>query len=183
MPITVLETVVSNAERRALALGETRAVPRIVDVYAALPSITGKLELEYEGELHGHGKIARELVAAAAHQVFEDRAGGADVDDIVGYFEKGGALQVGEESSASACVKGFETVPGLLDLVQRVGLAATNASDGVRAAACELVLEALVAEKRVSRTTSGGYRRARHEREGPKGKGMQGFDPFGGMEV
>ncbi len=183
LPITVLETVVSNAERRALALGEERAVPRVVDVYAALPSITGKMELEYEGEMHGHDKIARELIAEAAHQVFEDRAGGADVEDIVAYFEEGGALQVGEESSSSACVKGFETVPGLLELAENVGLAPAAASDGVRAAACELVLEALVAEKRISRTSSGGYRRARHEREGPKGKGMQGFDPFGGMEA
>jgi magnesium chelatase subunit I len=188
LPISVLETVVSNAERRALALGEEQAVPRIVDVYAALPSLTGKLELEYEGELHGHDRIARELIAAAAHEVFEERAGGADVESIVAYFEGGAALQVGEEASAAACVKGFGTVPGLLDLVRDLGLAPEAASDGVRAAACELVLEALVAEKRVSRTSSGGYRKARHEREGgkgPHGKGPglmgKGFDPFGGI--
>ena len=45
MPITVLESVVSNAERRALRVGEDRAVPRISDVYAALPAITGKMEI------------------------------------------------------------------------------------------------------------------------------------------
>jgi magnesium chelatase subunit I len=187
MPITVLETVVSNAERRALVLGEERAVPRIVDIYAALPSLTGKMELEYEGELHGHDRIARELIAAAAHQVFEERAGGADIESIVAYFEGGAALQVGEEASAEACVKGFGMVPGLLELVRDVGLAPEGASDGVRAAACELVLEALVAERRVSRTSSGGYRKARHERDpgkGPGGKGPglmgQGFDPFSG---
>ena len=53
LPITALENVVSNAERRALAHGETLVVPRVTDIYAALPSITGKFELEYEGELHG----------------------------------------------------------------------------------------------------------------------------------
>ena len=53
MPITVMETVVSNAERRALRHGEDMAVPRVADVYASLPAITGKMELEYEGELHG----------------------------------------------------------------------------------------------------------------------------------
>ncbi len=179
MPITVTESVVSNAERRALRLGEDMVVPRISDLYASLPAITGKMELEYEGELHGHDKIARELIQGAAHLTFQERAGGADVEDIVEYFEGGGALQVGEDSSASACVKGFETVPGLLELVERVGLAPSGASDGQRAAACELTLEALVAEKRVSRTTSGGYTRARHE--GPQGgKGYKGFDPFGG---
>lgn len=178
MPITVLETVVSSAERRALLLGEDTAVPRLGDVYAALPAITGKMELEYEGELHGPDNIARELISAAANQVFEVRAAGADVDDIIEYFEMGGALQVGEDASGEACRKGFETVPGLLDLVSQVGLASDEALDGVHAGACELVLEALVAQRRITRTKSGGYRRAR--REGPTGKGHKGFDPFGG---
>ena len=86
MPITVMETLISNAERRALRHGEGVAVPRIADLYAALPAITGKMELEYEGELHGHDKIARELIQGAAVQAFQDRAGGAEVDDIVDYF-------------------------------------------------------------------------------------------------
>jgi magnesium chelatase subunit I len=178
MPITVLESVVSNAERRALRLGEDVVVPRISDVYAALPAITGKMELEYEGEVHGQEKIARELIAGSADRTFRDRAGGADVEDIVQYFEEGGALQVGEDAAAHACVRGFETVPGLLELIENVGLAPSDAGDGVRAAASELVLEALVAQKRVSRTTSGGYARARHEP--PKSKGFGGFDPFAG---
>jgi magnesium chelatase subunit I len=181
MPITVLETVVSAAERRALLLGEESAVPRLGDVYAALPAITGKMELEYEGELHGPDKIARELISGAANQVFEIRAAGADVDDIIEYFEMGGALQVGDDASGEACKKGFETVPGLLELIQQVGLAADDAPAGIHAGACELVLEALVAQRRITRTNAGGYRRAR--REGPTGKGHQGFDPFGGTNV
>jgi magnesium chelatase subunit I len=75
-------------------------------------------------------------------------------------------------------VQGFETVPGLLELVEHVGLAPASAADGVRAAASELVLEALVAQKRVARTSSGGYARARHDP--PKNKGFGGFDPFAG---
>ena len=61
LPISVLENVVSNAERRALRTKENEAVPRILDIYAALPSITGKLELEYEGELKGGDAVAREI--------------------------------------------------------------------------------------------------------------------------
>ncbi|MGD2067549.1 MAG: magnesium chelatase [Gemmatimonadota bacterium] len=183
LPITVMEGVVSNAERRALRLGEERAVARIADVYAALPAITGKMELEYEGELHGHEKIGRELIQAAAHATYGHRAGGADVEEIVDYFEQGSALQVGEEASAAACVQGFETVPGLLELVTSVGLAPTSASDGRKAAACELVLESLVAERRISRAMGGGYRRARHEGpgQGPGGQGFGKFDPFENM--
>ena len=182
LPITVTETIVSNAERRALTHGEDMAVPRIADLYAALPAITGKMELEYEGELHGHDKIARELIQGAAVQAFNARAGGADVEDIVEYFETGGALQVGDAASAAACVRGYATVPGLLDFITFTGLVSGEAGDGVRAAACELTLEALVGMKRISRSESGSYARARHE--GPQeGKGYKGFDPLGGMSV
>jgi magnesium chelatase subunit I len=44
MPITAMENVVSNAEQRALRSGDTEAVPRVADVYAALPAITGRTE-------------------------------------------------------------------------------------------------------------------------------------------
>src|SRR5262245_9559115 len=58
LPISTIENVVSNAERRKVATGETMIVPRIGDIYAALPSITGKLELEYEGEQKGAANVA-----------------------------------------------------------------------------------------------------------------------------
>ncbi len=177
MPITVVESMVSNAERRALAFGEELTVPRIGDIYAAMPAITGKMELEYDGELQGADRIARDLIARASAEVFQRRAGGADVEEIVEYFEMGGALQVGQDSAAEACVKGFSIVPGLLPLVEQVGLAAAQASDGMRTAACELVLEGLVAERRISRSQSGSYARARREQH--PGTSPQGFDPFG----
>ena len=120
--------------------------------------------------------VHAELIQAAATNTFRDRAGGADVEKIVEYFEQGGALQIGEDASASACVQGFETVPGLLKLVESVGLAPSNASAGTRAAACELALEALVGERRINRNRTGSYGRARHD--GPNGKGFQGFDHF-----
>jgi len=161
LPITVLEGAVSSAERRALRLQEDCVVPRIGDVVAALPMITGKMELEYDGELQGSARIARDLIAAAARDTFDKRAGAADVEDIVKYFESGGALQISEDAGAQVCVQGFEQVTGLLQLVAATGLASAKATDGVRAAACELVLEALVEERRISRT-DGGYVRARH---------------------
>ena len=72
MPISVLETVISNAERRALGQrARSPVVPRVTDVYAALPSMTGKFELEYEGELKGADQVARDLVRAAVANVFE----------------------------------------------------------------------------------------------------------------
>ena len=54
-----MESVVSNAERRSLVTSEDLIVPRIADIYSAIPSMTGKMELEYEGEQLGANRIAK----------------------------------------------------------------------------------------------------------------------------
>jgi magnesium chelatase subunit I len=163
LPISVMENVVSNAERRAIVTGETEIVPRISDVYAAQPAITGKIELEYEGELVGGHAIARELIRRAADITFQERAGGVNTDDVVIWFDEGGALQVTDDERSDAVAAGFEAVPSLLDLVHRVGLAETGDAPQT-VAACELVLEALVARKKISRSDGGMYGRAEPER-------------------
>ena len=166
LPISVLENVVSNAERRATVNREKVVVPRVSDVYAALPAITGKLELEYEGELQGAEAIARELIRRAAGATFGDRTGGANVDDIVHWFDEGGALKLAHEDRADALLKAFGVVPGLLDLVDTVGLAPRK-DPATAVAACELVLEGLAAERRIARSEEAGYTRVRPDRQGP----------------
>ena len=161
MPIAVLETVVSSAERRAILQGEDEAVPRIGDVYAAFPAMSGKLELEYEGEMQGARRVVRELVSAAAGLTFEHLVRDADCESIVEYFESGGVMQVSEDAAAAACVEGFGQVPGLLEVTELVGLAPKDASAGLKAAACEVVLEGLVANRKISRMHGGGYRAAK----------------------
>src|SRR5712664_265551 len=94
LPITTLESVVSSAEQRAARNVEKSVVARVADVYAALPAMTGKIELEYEGELKGAGTIARELIRAAVGKVFSKYVGEANVDDIVHWFDEGGALKI-----------------------------------------------------------------------------------------
>jgi magnesium chelatase subunit I len=166
LPISVLENAVSNAERRTVLLKEDRIVPRISDVYAAVPSITGKLELEYEGELQGGDIIARELIRRAAGKVLEDRMGGADLGKIVTWFDQGGALKVPGDERSDLCYKGFSVVPGLLDAVAEFGLSPRD--DTARSVAgCELVLEGLAAQKRISRTEELGYTRSKPERREP----------------
>ncbi|HUR91952.1 MAG TPA: magnesium chelatase [Gemmatimonadaceae bacterium] len=177
LPISVMENVVSNAERRAIATGEVEIVPRIADVYGALTAITGKLELEYEGEIVGGQAIARELIRRAADETFRGRAGGINTDEIIMWFDAGGALQVTDDVAADAAVRGFEAVPGLIDLVELVSLA--KAGDvPVTAAACELVLEALVARRKISRTDGGSYGRALDEK-----RRRPGQDYLGGMSA
>jgi magnesium chelatase subunit I len=166
LPISVLESVVSNAERRTIATKERAVVPRVSDVYAALPAITGKLELEYEGELQGAETIAKDLIRRAAGATFEARVGGANVDDIVHWFDEGGALKITPDERSEALLKGFSVVPGLLDLVDQVGLAGKKDPAAV-VSACELVLEGLVAEKRIARSEDLGYVRARPDPKAP----------------
>jgi magnesium chelatase subunit I len=174
MPITVLENVVSSAERRALLTDDDEIVPRIGDVYGALSAITGKIELEYEGELVGGHAIARELIRRAADATFKARADGVNTDDVVMFFDAGGALQVTDDLSSEAVAKGFEVVPGLIPIVRAVGLAPAG-DVPLTAAACELVLESLVARKKISRTDGGQYGRAVNE---PRRRPNQ--DLFGG---
>jgi magnesium chelatase subunit I len=180
LPISVLENVVSNAERRALRLGEKEVVPRLADVYAALPAITGKIELEYEGELVGGAAIARELIRRAADATLRAHAPHADTDDIVMWFDGGAALQVTDEAPSATLRAAFETVPGLLALVIEHDLASER-DDALVAGACELVLEALVARRKVSRNDAGSYGRA--ARDEPRRRRGGGEEPMGGMSA
>jgi magnesium chelatase subunit I len=173
MPIAALEAAVSNAERRALLSGEARAVVRIGDVYAALPAITGKMELEYEGELQGGEAIARDLIAAAARDVFDGFFDAEDLDDTVNYFDEGGVLQVSDTSAAEAAWKGFEALPGLREALEDAELYESDDA-GLTLAAAELVLEGLAAHRRISRSESGAFGRARPRRR-PGGEGGMAF--------
>jgi len=163
MPISVLENVVSNAERRAIQTGERDIVPRIADIYAALPAITGKIELEYEGELVGGHVIARDLIRRAADATYQDRAGGINTDEVIMWFDVGGALQVTDDVPVETVVEGFGAIPGLMQVVSNAGLASMDDLPVV-AAGCELVLESLVARKKITRSDAGQYGRAIEEK-------------------
>jgi magnesium chelatase subunit I len=78
------------------------------------------------------------------------------------WFDGGGALQVSDDVSVDAVVRGFDSVPGLLEIVYEAGLAAED-DPAVAAGACELVLESLVARKKISRSDAGVYGRAAQE--------------------
>src|SRR5258708_2422592 len=123
LPISLLENVVSNAERRSVTTKEKHVVPRVSDVYAALPAITGKLELEYEGELQGAEVIAKDLIRRAAGATFAARVGRANVDDIVHSVDEGGALNIPSDERSHACLKAFTVVPGPLALGTQGGVA------------------------------------------------------------
>ena len=158
LPITCLENVVSNAERRAVTNDETEVVPRVTDVYAALPSITGKFELEYEGELRGAAAVARDLVRSAVRQVFVGWFDGVDTHRVVEWFEMGGSLQLSDTTAPSDLIEQVKEIQGLTELAAHVG----REGDGVAAtaAAIDFILEGLFADKKINRTDEWRYHAA-----------------------
>jgi magnesium chelatase subunit I len=175
LPISTLELVVSNAERRALANGERVVVPRVTDVYAALPSITGKFELEYEGELRGAEQIARDLIRSAVGAVFTGMFDGVDTRSVVEWFDLGGSLPLSDGASADDLIAQTCQVQGLRELAERTGLK-RGASAPEVASAIDFILEGLYAQKKISRSDERGYaaaeasppRRARREESAPE---------------
>jgi magnesium chelatase subunit I len=163
LPISCLENTVSNAERRALGNREEIAVPRITDVYAALPSITGKFELEYEGEMKGADVVAREIIRSAVANVFDGYGQGADLRQVVEWFELGGTLQVDDTSSAAELLERASEVQGLIELASLSGVSA-GAPPPLMASAVDFVLEGLYAIKKISRSDEWTYQASEQPR-------------------
>ena len=151
LPISVLENVTSNAERRALAAGEAEAVPRMVDIYSALPSITGKIELEYEGELKGGDHVARELVRSAIGRLFTRCFDGVNFNAVVQWFDLGGSVQLDDSVDSASMVQQLGQIQGLMEKTGALGIG-KNASDALRASAGETILEGLYSHRRISRS-------------------------------
>ncbi|MDX2268911.1 MAG: sigma 54-interacting transcriptional regulator [Bryobacter sp.] len=164
LPISVIENVISNAERRALLAGDEVAVPRILDLYAALPSITGKLELEYEGELKGSEQVARELIRQAVALTYTRLYEGENVRQIIQWFDMGGSLQLPELAPSSELVKELSQIQGLMEKTRRLGLG-VHESDAKRASAAEFILEGLYSQRRINRNEEQAFIAAERRRE------------------
>src|SRR5579863_824225 len=167
LPISVLENVVSNAERRALRAKEEMAVPRILDLYAALPAITGKLELEYEGELKGGDTVARELIRAAVGKTYNRYFEGVNMQPVVQWFDIGGNLKLEEDVNSADVVRQLNGIQGLMEKTRALGLTA-NEPDPVRASAGEFILEGLHAHRRISRSEERGFAAEERKRPAPE---------------
>jgi magnesium chelatase subunit I len=156
LPISTLELVVSNAERRALLNGDKVAVPRVSDIYAAMPGITGKLELEYEGEMRGADTVVRDLIRAAVGKVYDRYFEGEDMQQIELWFNLGGTVKFEDDESAAHAVKELGEIQGLLDKLASVGVKRSDPAPAVVAAA-EFLLEGLVAHRKLSRDEDRGF--------------------------
>src|SRR5205085_4596981 len=142
---------VSNAERRALRHGERLVVPRVSDVYAAMPAITGKLELEYEGEMKGADFVARELIRSAVAKTFDRHFDAGTMQQIVQFFDLGGEVRLDDGASAADVLNSLKNIQGLNEKLAAVGVKPKDAPESVVSAA-EFVLGGLYAHKRIGRS-------------------------------
>ena len=156
LPITTLESVISGAEHRAARTGETQAVARVADVYAALPAVTGKLELEYEGELKGAEVIGRELIRAAVGRVFSKHVGECNFQPVIQWFEAGGELKVPDVDSTRHRYEKLSRIQGLMDHIGKLG-ANDRKDEAAAAAAAEMLLEGLWSHRRIGRSEERGF--------------------------
>ncbi len=150
LPISCMENVISNAERRALRHGEKAVVPRISDIYAAMPAITGKLELEYEGEMKGADTVTRELIRGAVAKTYDEYYSGSNMQQIVQWFDLGGEIGLSDSASAKETLNQLRGIQGLMEkaLALKVGPKDTPEA---QVSAAEFVLEGLYGHKRISR--------------------------------
>ena len=156
LPISTIENVLSSAEQRAVRSRDSAVVARVADIYSAIPAMTGKFELEYEGEVRGAENIARELIRAAVGKTFSRYFVNANFQPIVQWFEMGGELKVPANASSSELLGQLKKIQGLFDHLEALGVSSKDDS-AVQTSAAEFVLEGLWAQKRISRSEERGY--------------------------
>ncbi len=136
MTISAMENLVSNAERRSIINNETIIFPRITDLGAVLPGMTGKIELVFEGEQEGPVKVSRALIGKSIREIFRkyfpdplqkkrrhaDQKENPHVDpyfEIVKWFEDGNYIELNDDMKFDDYFKTLKRVDGLEKTVKK----------------------------------------------------------------
>jgi magnesium chelatase subunit I len=141
LTISAMENLVSNAERRAIQIGEEIVVPRICDLPHVLPGLTGKIELVFEGEQEGAVKVSKALVGKAVRETFkkyfpdplrkrprnvQDQQPGVrqthedpEYGKIIQWFESGNKTEISDDMSLAAYTKELDKIKGLREITKR----------------------------------------------------------------
>jgi magnesium chelatase subunit I len=160
LSIALYESVVSNAERRALLTGSTHVVARTADLLGAGSAIHGKVELVYEGEREGAAKVAQHLIGKALKKVFDDlvpapsrveKSSAKDMarfDGMLAHFQKGGVVDLADDLSDKELLLRLSAVGDLRSVA--TALLHPEGEEEL-AAAMEFVLEGLHQNAMVAR--------------------------------
>src|SRR5437899_1071988 len=150
LPISTMELVVSNAERRALLHDETLVIPRVGDIYTALPGISGKIELEYEGEMRGADTVIREIIRTSVANVFDQYFADTSTQQIEQWFNLGGTVQLNDAQPSSGSLEELQQIQGLFEKLSSLDIDAKSKPE-IAVSAAEFLLEGMYAHKRLSR--------------------------------
>jgi magnesium chelatase subunit I len=156
LPISTLENVLSSAEQRTVRSRDSAVVARVADVYAAIPSMTGKFELEYEGEMRGAENIARELIRAAVGKTFTKYFANTNFQTVVQWFEAGGELKIPANASSAELLGQLKKITGLFEHLEALGVRSKDDA-AIQASAAEFILEGLWSQKRINRSEERGF--------------------------
>jgi magnesium chelatase subunit I len=147
------ETLVANAARRALRLGETDVVPRIADLDALASSTQGKIEIETVDDGRD-GQVVEHLLKAAVLTVFRDRLPIERLRPVLEAFETGEVVHTGDDVAARDEASLVERIPALREPV--LELTGGDESPAAIASAVEFVLEGLHLSKRLNKDATVG---------------------------
>ncbi len=152
LSIANYETLIANAARRALRLGEKDAVPRVSDLEALVSSTAGKVEIETVEEGRDEIIVDR-LVKAALLTVFKDRCPMDQFREVITAFDDQTIVHAGDDISSADYVEALTRNPSLREPVMAL---AGSEGPGVVASATEFVLEGLHLSKRLNKEATGG---------------------------
>jgi magnesium chelatase subunit I len=147
------ETLISNAEKRAVRTQEREIVPRLTDLHAVLASTAGKIELEYAGEDKKEEDLIERLIGRAVLAVWDRSLSVEALSRVVAHFESGWGVEVSDRMQAAEYREGVQKIPGLREAVARLG---PFESPGLMAAAIEFVLEGLHLHQKLNKDREGG---------------------------
>lgn len=173
--ISAMENLLSNAERRAIVAGDRVIVPRICDLAHALPGMTGKVELVFEGEQEGPVKVSKALVGKAVRAIFKQyypdplrkrtkhqpetrQHDDHEYETIISWFESGNKIEIADEMPIDRYFTELDKVKGLRELTKK-HLELSESDKYELASAMEFVLDGLhqssrLAKDEVNRTTA-----------------------------
>ena len=153
MTITNYESIISNAEKRAVRLKEREAVPRVSDLHALLASTSGKIELEYAGEDKKDNELVQKLLNRAVLKVFDQRFNVNSLQQIVGYFNSGWGVEVSDNMASEDYLEGIKEIPGLKEAILSLGV---PESPAFMASATEFIMEGLHLHQKLNKEVQGG---------------------------
>jgi magnesium chelatase subunit I len=151
--INNLESMLSNAEKRAVITGDNEIVPRISDLHSLYASTAGKIELEYVGEDKKEEDLIERLINRAVLKVFDRCLKLDDLKKVTVYFEQGWGVEVSDRAPSSEYMEPLREVPGLREAIASLGPFETP---GLMASASEFIFEGLHLHQKLNKNRQGG---------------------------